>query len=86
VQETSLRGSPDLTLLDWALDNDHILVTHDRRTMLQAMHEQMISRGRTASVVIVKRVALSRAIDDLELLLRCATEDELENQVVFITF
>jgi predicted nuclease of predicted toxin-antitoxin system len=87
VQETGLRGGSDAALLEWALDNQHMLVTHDRRTMLQAVHERVRSQQRTACVVVVKKeLPLVRAIEDLVLLLECSTESDLENQVVFIPF
>jgi hypothetical protein len=35
-------------------------------------------------VIVKKEVPLSRAIEELVLLLECSAESELENQVVFI--
>ena len=85
VQETALAGSPDTALLKWAAANPQVLVTHDRKTMLKAVHDRIGSGQRTAGLVIVtKELPLIRAIDDLVLLLECSTETDLENQVVFI--
>jgi len=87
VQETGLAAAQDAALLKWAAETKHVLVTHDRKTMLKAVHERMRSGRKTAGVVIVKKeLPLTRAIDDLVLLLECSTERELENQVVFVPF
>jgi len=85
VQETGLVGAQDATLLQWAATNRHVLITHDRKTMLKAAHERVLAGQKTAGLVIVKKeVPLNRAIEELVLLLECSTESELENQVVFI--
>jgi len=85
VQETGLAGAQDAALLQWAAENQHVLVTHDRKTMLAAADERRRSGQTTAGVVIVKKeLPLARAIEDLVLLLECSAESDLENQVVFI--
>jgi hypothetical protein len=85
VQETSLAGAKDAVLLGWAAANQLVLVTHDRKTMLEAAYRRMRSGETTAGLVIVrKELPLVRAIEDLVLLLECCTESDLENQVVFI--
>ena len=85
VQETGLAGARDATLLEWAAANHHVLVTHDRKTMLKAVNERIRSGQKTAGVVIVKKeLPLIRAIDDLIFLLEWSVEEDLENQVVFI--
>ncbi len=87
VQEAGLAGAADVRLLDWAAQNQHVLVTHDRGTMLRAAKRRMRSQRKIAGLVIVKKdLPLSRAIDDLVLLLECSTERDVENQVVFIPF
>jgi Domain of unknown function (DUF5615) len=85
VQETVLAESPDPELLQWAAENHHVLVTHDRTTMLRAASRRLRSGQKVAGLVVVKKEAsLSRVIDDLVVMLECCTEAEMENQVVFI--
>jgi len=87
VQETGLAGAADSTLLEWAAKNRHVTVTHDRATMLRAAFERMQSGQTLAGLVIVrKELPLARAIEDLVLLLECCTEQEVENQTLFIPF
>ncbi|MGO8818588.1 MAG: DUF5615 family PIN-like protein [Terriglobia bacterium] len=87
VQETGLAGAPDATLLEWAAQNEYVLVTHDRGTMLRAAQQRMHSDRRVAGLVIIKKeLPLSRAIHDLELLLECSAQGDVENQIVFIPF
>ena len=85
VQETGLAEASDSALLEWAAQNQYVLVTHDRGTMLKAAHQRMRSEQRIAGLVIVKKeLPLARAIEDLVLLLECSGERDTENQVVFI--
>jgi hypothetical protein len=63
-----------------------MLLTHDRTTMLRAASRRLRSGQRIAGLVIVKKeTSLSRAIDDLVLVLECCTETDMENQVLFIS-
>jgi hypothetical protein len=63
VQETALAGSPDAALLKWAAANPHVLVTHDRKTMLRAVYDQIGSgRGTAGSVIVKKELPLIKAI------------------------
>ena len=74
VQETVLAESPDSVLLHWAAENNYVLVTHDRATMLRAASRRLRSVQKIAGLVIVKKEAsLSRVIDDLVVVLECCT-------------
>ncbi len=85
VQESGLAGAPDAALLEWAASNRHVLVTHDRKSMLKAAQQRMRSGQKIEGVVVVKKdLPLSRAIEDLNLLLGSCAEGDLENQIVFI--
>lgn len=53
--------------------------------MLKTAYNRLSSGQKSSGLVIVKKdLPLARAIEDLELLLQCCTEADLENQVVFI--
>ena len=85
VQESSLAGAPDSSLLQWAAENRFVLVTHDRRTMLKTVRQRMRAGLTTAGLVVIrKEVPLARVVQDMVLLLQCCSEADLENQVVFI--
>ena len=85
VQETGLAEASDRNLLEWAAQNQYVLVTHDRGSMLNAAQQRMRSKQRIAGLVIVKKeLHLARAIEDLVLLLECSSERDTENQVAFI--
>lgn len=85
VQETSLAGAEDAALLEWAAVDPHVLVTHDRNTMIKAAFDRIRSGQKTAGLVVVKKeLPLTRAIEDLVLLVECSTEADFEDQVVFI--
>jgi len=85
VQETSLAGAQDSALLKWAAENRHVLVAHDRNTMLKTFSEQVRDGRRSAGLEIVRRgAALPAVIEDMGLLLQCSSEEDHENQVIFI--
>lgn len=55
--------------------------------MLRAAQQRMHSDRRVAGLIIIKKeLPLSRAIHDLELLLECSAQGDVENQIVFIPF
>jgi len=69
----------------WAAQSRRVLLTHDRETMLKAVHKRLSAGGSMAGLVIVKQeLPLGSAIEDLVLLLECSTESDLEDRVVFI--
>ncbi|MGA3328868.1 MAG: DUF5615 family PIN-like protein [Terriglobia bacterium] len=85
VQETSLAGASDAALLDWAAGLQFVLVTHDRKSMLRDANQRMRSGQKIGGLVIVKKeLPLARAIADLVFLLESCTEEDLENQVIFV--
>ncbi|SPE24765.1 conserved hypothetical protein [Acidobacteriia bacterium SbA2] len=85
VQETPLAGAQDGTLVEWATQNGYVIVTHDRRTMLKIVHERLRAAKETAGIVIVRSgFPLSAIIEDMVMLVKCSSERELQNQVVFI--
>jgi hypothetical protein len=52
--------------------------------MLKAAQQRMHSRQKMEGVVVVKKdLPLSRAIEDLALLLESCAERDLENQIIF---
>jgi len=58
VQETSLAGATDSALLQWAAENNYVLVTHDRTTMLITTSRRLRSGQKVAGLVIVRKEQL----------------------------
>jgi predicted nuclease of predicted toxin-antitoxin system len=80
--DMGLSAATDPELLAWAADNDRIIVTHDRQTMPDHVADRITSGEKVAGVVIVpQRLQIGRAIDDLEIIVMCSSENEWENVV-----
>src|SRR5438093_11976984 len=69
AHEVGLSTVTDPGLLAWAAEAGRITITHDRKTML--VHGGLrIAAGEKMSglIVVPRRLSISRAIDDLELI------------------
>ena len=72
-------------MVEWAALSGYVIVTHDRRTMLKIVHERLRAAQGTAGIVIVRSgFPLSAIIEHMVMLVKCCSEQEIENQVVFI--
>ena len=85
VQDVELSGAEDPTILEWAANNNRILISHDRRTVPPHAYEMLRASKRMAGVFIVpESLAIGRAIDDLLILLECSLDGEWEGQVRYL--
>ncbi len=85
VQDSGLVGADDPAILAWAAEQGRVVLTHDVSTMTAHAHERIVAGRPMRGVIEVPRdVAVGRAIDDLILLLVCAGENELDDQVRYL--
>ena len=82
VRDAGLAGRPDSFLLHWALQENRTILTHDQKTMTKDA-EQLVARDEPmAGVIFVPdRLAIGRAINDLELLLACYSQSDMRNRI-----
>jgi hypothetical protein len=85
VQQAGLAGANDLAVLEWAAREGRVLLTHDVRTVTKFAYER-IERGDIVPGVIEvpSRASVSDVLDDLELVITCATDDDLRDRVLFV--
>jgi predicted nuclease of predicted toxin-antitoxin system len=85
VQETDLLGAPDSALLEWAAQNDRVLLTHDFKTMLRFAHAR-IRAGKPMSGVIAIPSSLSirEGIDALAMVIECCRQADFKDSVVYL--
>lgn len=85
VQDTDIEGAPDPALLEWAAQQNRILLTHDVQTITGFAYDR-VKHGLPMPGVIEVRIVetIGKTIDDLELLIGGSTEEEFENQVRYI--
>ena len=85
VQESNLRGVNDPLVLEWAAEQQRILVTHDVNTIPRYGYER-IDAGEplTGVIVIPEDLAIGTAIEELVTLIECCEADEFTNQVKYL--
>jgi predicted nuclease of predicted toxin-antitoxin system len=85
AQDTPLCGADDPTLLQFAADEDRILLTHDVETLVGYAWDRVRS-GLPMSGVIVTLTdrPIGQVIGDLEILLLASQPEELEAQIRFL--
>jgi hypothetical protein len=83
VQHAGLLGFSDEWLLELAAFEGGVVVTHDVNTMGHA-----IARVRQSlpmpGLIVVPTLEISRAIEELEVLIACATESDLKDRIYYL--
>lgn len=85
VQDTGLNGWDDPSLLDWAAENQRIMLTHDRNTMVGYAYDR-VRLGQPMPGVFVMRddLPINQVVDDVLTLAECSLDGEWEGQVRYI--
>lgn len=87
VKQAGLRGWPDPELLRWAARENRTILSHDVQTMIghaKKLIEQNEPMG--GLIIVPKKLRISRAIKDLELLVECYPQFEMRNQIKYVPF
>jgi hypothetical protein len=85
VQDVGLRTQDDAAVLEWAAQENRVLLTHDVQTMPAQAYERVRNTLPMSGVFVVPQdEAIGRIIEDLILLAECSNEDEWEGQVKYL--
>jgi len=85
VQDVSLSGADDPTVLAWAAQEGRIVLTHDVATMITFAYERIQSGLLMPGLFEVsRRVPVGLAIEEIILIAECSLEDEWKGQVRFL--
>jgi hypothetical protein len=85
VQDVGLMGADDSTILQWAAEEDRVVITHDVTTMTAHAIGRLQSGLPFPGVVEVKRRApMGLVIDDIELFVYCGLDSDWREQITFI--
>lgn len=83
AQQAGLSEASDEEVLDWAAREGRILLTHDHRTMPNAVYRRMEQGLHTPAVIVVYQLTpIGKAVADLELVLGASFPEELEMRVI----
>lgn len=82
VRDAGLAGRPDSFLLNWAVQENRAILTHDQKTMTKDA-EELVAKGEPmAGVIFVpNKLAIGRAINDLEIVLGCYSQSEMRDRI-----
>ena len=85
VQDVGLFSADDPTVLEWAAQENRILLTHDAATITKYAYERILSGKYMPGVIEVSRnVPLGVAIEDILLIAESCKNGELESQIMYL--
>lgn len=83
TEDLGIKRFRDEQILEWAAENERLIVTHDARTFVKAAYERLAAGMNFNGVVLVPAsLSIRNAIDDLVILIDCTADDELRNRVI----
>jgi hypothetical protein len=85
VQDVGLAGEPDPVVLEWAAQDDRILLTHDASTMPALAYSRVGTGLPMPGVCVVPQaLPIGRAIEDLLLIIECSLPEDWEDPVRYL--
>ena len=85
VQDVGLSGVDDPTILEWAAQEERVLLTHDVSTLTRYAYERAETGKPMPGIFEVSRkVPIGVAIEDILLIAECSLEGEWEGQVRYL--
>lgn len=84
AREIGLSEAPDSEVLERAAQMSCVVLTHDIRTLVPEANERVRSGKAMPGVVLVQWERRFDAVNDLRLVLECATSDDLDAQVIYL--
>jgi hypothetical protein len=85
IQDVDLSGKDDATVLEWAAQEDRILLTHDVTTITKYAYERISDGLRMPGVFAIKMTSsLGEIIDNIILLADYSYENEWEDKIVYL--
>ncbi|MEM9272540.1 MAG: DUF5615 family PIN-like protein [Cyanobacteria bacterium P01_F01_bin.143] len=87
VQDVGLLHADDPTILEWAANENRILLTHDVATIIMYANNRIVQGLPMPGVIeVIATAPIGKVIEDLELFILCSQPDEYENQILYIPF
>lgn len=85
VRTVGLRSAVDPDILEWAAREERVIVTHDVNTMVGFADERVRSgRHHTGVIKVPQKLAIGRAIEELEYIAQIATAADLRDRVLHL--
>ena len=85
IQDIGLSGADDQAVLEWAAQEERVLLTHDVRTITQYAYERVDAGQLMPGVFeISPDMSIGRAIKDILLLAEYSLDGEWEGQIRYL--
>jgi predicted nuclease of predicted toxin-antitoxin system len=85
IQDVGLTHAPDPVVLEWAAQENRVLLTHDRNTITKFAYQRVVEGKPMPGIVEVDRsVPLLVAIEDILLLAVASSQGEWEGQIIYL--
>ncbi len=87
VQDVGLMHTPDPVILEWAAQNDRILLSRDRRTLSVFAWDRVRQGLVMPGVFLLRRgTTTGAAIDALELIVQASEQHDWQNRVEHVPY
>jgi len=87
VQDTELEGHPDQQVLDYAYENQLILLTHDVNTMRGFYYQRIENQQSVPTVFLIHSdKPVGDVIDSLQLIILASEPEDWTGQIHYIPF
>ena len=85
VQDVGLSNEDDRVILEWAAQEDRVLVTHDVTTITNFAYERVRAGKPMPGVIEVDDdLPIGQAINDILLVVECSERGEWEGQIIYV--
>lgn len=85
IQDVGLSSADDPTILEWAVKENRVLLTHDVETMPDFAYTRVRARLPIPAIFIVNQDdPIGQVIDDLLLIVECSEENEWDGQIHYL--
>lgn len=87
VQDTELAGEPDTLVLEWTVEHDFIVLTHDVNTMRGYFYERINAELPVPGLFLVHETKpVGEVIEALELIVLASEENEWQGVICYLPF
>src|SRR5690349_16492792 len=83
TEDLGIKRFRDEQILEWAAENERLILTHDAKTFVRAAYERLAAGMNFSGVVLVPAsLSIGSAVDELIILIDCTSDEELHNRVI----
>ena len=85
VQDVGLTQTPDPIILEYAANQNRVVVTHDRNTMTAHAQDRMNQGQRIAGLIVLDQfINIGKAIQEVGMLAEAGDIGDLDGQILFL--